>query len=108
MTVSILSPLPLSCYRRRSHRLPVRHLPHPPPGLPHEEEGRGQLRPGREETLRRRLPEGPDQGVLCIEAGPAPTSSERQKSRVTVEKKEEKKTQSTTANLFKHDKKQVD
>ena len=62
----------LSRYRRRSHRLPVRHLPHPPPGLPHEEEGRGQLRPGREETLRRRLPEGPDQGVLCIEAGPAP------------------------------------
>lgn len=63
-----------SCYRRWRHWLPVCHLPHPPPGLPHEEEGRGQLRPGREETLRRSLSEGPNQGVLCIKR-PAPSSS---------------------------------
>lgn len=70
-----------SCYRRRRDRLPVRHLPHPPPGLPHEEEGRGQLWPGREETLWCGLSEGPNQGVLCINPGP-PTSDD--KSRVTV------------------------
>lgn len=62
----------LSCDRWRRYRLPLRHLPHPPPGLPHEEEGRGQLRPGREEALRRSLSEGPNQGVLRINNTPPP------------------------------------
>lgn len=70
--LSLSPPQTHSCYCRRRDRLPVRHLPHPPPGVPHEEEGRGQLRPGREETLRRRLPEGPNQGVLCIKKQPHP------------------------------------
>lgn len=73
--VSFLSLYRLSCHCRRRHRLPLRHLPHPPAGLPHEEEGRGQLRPGREETLRRRLPEGPHQGVLRVKTPSLPRPS---------------------------------
>lgn len=54
--------------RGRRRRPDVRRPPGPPPHLSHEEEGRGQLRPGEEAHLQ----EGPNHGDLRVDSSPSP------------------------------------
>lgn len=44
----------------------MRRPPADAPGLPPEEEGRGQLRPGRHQAHQHTVPEGAYQGVLRL------------------------------------------
>lgn len=61
-----ISPFICSCYSWWCDWLPVCDLPHSPIGVPHEEEGWGQLWSGRAQTPKYSLSESPNQGVLCL------------------------------------------